>query len=78
VCQLAKQFIQGSANYHRLSAPLRAFIDQQASALCQQLRSSPLTSRQKALVTAIVNGLVKPGWLTQTQATTLDAQIAQL
>jgi hypothetical protein len=78
VCQLAKQYIESSAKYQALPAPLRAVIDQIATTICQKLESSPLTLRQKACATALVNGLVKPGWLTQTQATILDGLIAQL
>lgn len=78
LCQLTKQFVQSSAKYGSLKTAQRAATDALVNALCQSLNSitTKLTAKQKAaLVVAYKSGvaaLVQPGWLTQTQASTLS------
>jgi Tol biopolymer transport system component len=77
LCQLTTQFVQSSAKYQGLSPAQKKVVDALAKALCNILdqivpKLSP-AQKQKLiqLYKAGVQALVPPGWLTQTQATTL-------
>jgi hypothetical protein len=77
LCLLTKQYIQGSDRYVALTAIQRSWADGVATLICQKIEAwkPTLTAAQRA---AVINAyrvgvqlLVAPGWLTQTQATTL-------
>jgi len=84
LCQLTKQFVQGSPQYAKLSAKQKQTVDALAAGLCTTLGQivPRLTATQKAaLVSAYrkgVDGLVTTGWLTTDQAATLKKFAAAL
>jgi WD40 repeat protein len=77
LCTLTTQFVEGSANYQKLSAKQQATINALATAACTTLNT--ITTKLPAAAQAVliglyklaINALVAPGWLTNTQATTL-------
>jgi TRAP-type C4-dicarboxylate transport system substrate-binding protein len=77
LCTLTKQYVKSSAKYAALTAKQKQAIDASADAACARIQSitPKLTATQKAALIAsykkTVQALVAPGWLTQTQATTL-------
>ena len=69
LCTLTGQFVDGSAKYTALHGLRKAVVNALVKGAC-----STLTKRQ-AFVNAykqVVQGLVKPGWLSQQQASTLN------
>ena len=84
LCNLTTQFIEGSANYQRLSAGQKAAVNKLASAACQQLATitAKLGRLQKALLVAgyrlAAAALVPAGWLTKAQATVLSSLVGDL
>ena len=79
LCALTFQSVQGSAKYQALPTKLRATVDALVSIACKSLNdiTPKLTPKQKAtLITAYKGGvqaLVGPSWLSQAQATQLQA-----
>ena len=77
LCALTVQDIQSSAEYQSLPPALRAAIDAQAKAICQNLETivAGLTPAQKAFAIAVykfaVQQLAAQGFFTSDQATTL-------
>jgi Tol biopolymer transport system component len=77
LCHLTQQYLQSSAKYKALTARQRATVDAQINAICQGIAviSPKLSPAKKAAAIAAykvaVAGLVKAGWLTQAQASTL-------
>ena len=77
LCNLTTQFVDGSANYRRLSASRQAAVDKLASAACQELANiaAKLRPDQKAVLVAVykvvVAALLPTGWLSKAQATAL-------
>jgi Tol biopolymer transport system component len=77
ICGLTVQDIHGSAKYRSLTAKQKQAVDALANAACTVLKTitPKLNAKQKAaLIVAYksaLQALVKPGWLTQADATTL-------
>ena len=78
LCHLTTKFVQSSAKYQSLSPAQKKVVDALAKALCTILDQivPKLSPAQKQMLIraykAGVQALVPPGWLTQTQATTLS------
>jgi hypothetical protein len=77
LCQLTTQFAQSSAKYQGLSPAQKKAVDALAKALCNivdQIVPKLSPAQKQVLIRAYkagVQALVPPGWLTQTQATSL-------
>jgi hypothetical protein len=77
LCTLQTQFVQGSANYAKLTSTQKAAVNSTLALLCQTLGKivPGLTPTQKANLLARykqgLDALVQSGWLTASQATIL-------
>jgi hypothetical protein len=84
VCLLTESYVQGSARYLAFSPSRRATLDRYANDLCAKADAivASLTPAQKAsLLTQYDDAVaraVPQGWLTATQAATLQAAAAKL
>jgi hypothetical protein len=84
LCELTKQFIESSAKYRALTPAQKAAVDPLAEAVCQTLAEivPSLSPAEKARLVRIVDlgidALLRPGWVTGSQATTLKTLVNAL
>lgn len=84
LCALTKQFVQGSSNYTNAKPMLRKAVNLLVGVGCKVLtdigpRTKP--AQKAAFISAYksaVQGLVRPGWLTQDQASALSSAAGRL
>ena len=84
LCTLTKEYVDGSANYQKLTTVQQKVVDALVTAACTILtRIGPnvIPSQKQAFTRAYdqnVQALAKKGWVTQTQSSTLQALAAGL
>jgi alpha-L-rhamnosidase len=84
VCTLTKEYVDGSANYQKLTPVQQKVVDALVTATCTiltQIGPNTVPSQKQAFIRAYdqsVQALAKKGWVTQTQSSTLQALAAGL
>ena len=79
VCTLTKEYVDGSASYQKLTPVQQKVVDALVTAACTfltQIGPNLLPSQKQAFIRDYdnsVQALVKKGWLTQTQSSTLQS-----
>ncbi len=79
VCTLTKEYVDGSGNYQKLTPVQQKVVDALVTAACTfltQIGPNVLPEQKQAFIQAYdnsVQALVKKGWLTQSQSSTLQS-----